>query len=154
METRYPQAERVVLVMDNLNTYGIESLYETCAPQRARQVAERLEIHYTPQHGRWLNIAALKLGTLCGQCLNRRIPSLREMSAKIAAWVTDRNQRRIAANWKFRTADARIKLKSLYPTRWTIMGTSPARTARCFWRFVSRIDLFEAERRSRMSRPA
>ena len=79
-------------------------------------MAERLEIHYTPKHGGWLNIAEIELSTLCGQCLYRRIPSLREMSVKIAAWVTDRNQRRIAVNWQFRTADARIKLKILYPT--------------------------------------
>ena len=116
LETRYADAERVVLVMDNLNTHGIESLYETFAPQRARQLAERLEIHYTPKHGSWLNIAEIELSALCGQCLDRRIPSLQEMSEEVEAWVTDRNQRGIEINWQFRTEDARIKLKSLYPT--------------------------------------
>ena len=76
LEKRYPEAERVVLVMDNLNTHGIESLYATYEPRHARQLAERLEIHYTPKHGSWLNIAEIELSTLCGQCLDRRIPSL------------------------------------------------------------------------------
>ena len=116
LETRYPEAGRVVLVLDNLNTHGIESLYETFAPQRARPLAERLEIHYTPKHGSWLNIAEIELSTLCGQCLDRRIPSLQKMSDEIEAWVTDRNQRRTEINWQFRTEDARIKLQSLYPT--------------------------------------
>ena len=107
--------ERVVLVMDNLNTHGIESLYATYEPRHARQLAERLEIHYTPKHGSWLNIAEIELSTLCGQCLDRRIPSLAQMQREIEAWVGDRNQRKTEINWQFKTEDARIKLKSLYP---------------------------------------
>ena len=115
LERRYPEAERVVLVMDNLNTHGIESLYATYEPRHARQLAERLEIHYTPKHGSWLNIPEIELSTLCGQCLDRRIPSLAQMQREIEAWVGDRNQRRTEINWQFTTEDARIKLKSLYP---------------------------------------
>ena len=114
LERRYPEAERVVLVMDNLNTHGIESLYATYEPRHARQLAERLEIHYTPKHGSWLNIAEIELSTLCGQCLDRRIPSLAQMQREIEAWVGDRNQRQTEINWQFKTEDARIKLKSLY----------------------------------------
>ena len=115
LERRYPEAERVVLVMDNLNPHGIESLYATYEPRHARQLAERLEIHYTPKHGSWLNIAEIELSTLCGQCLDRRIPSLAQMQREIEAWVGDRNQRQTEINWQFKTEDARIKLKSLYP---------------------------------------
>ena len=100
---------------DNLNTHGIESLYATYEPRHARQLAERLEIHYTPKHGSWLNIAEIELSTLCGQCLDRRIPSLAKMQREIEAWVGDRNQRQTEINWQFKTEDARIKLKSLYP---------------------------------------
>ena len=84
LRERYPQAERVLLVMDNLNTHGIESLYETYAPEEARALAERLEIHYTPKHGSWLNIAEIELSALCGQCLNRRIPDLAIMRCCIS----------------------------------------------------------------------
>ena len=115
LETRYPQAQRVLLVMDNLNTHGIESLYATFVPERALQLAQRLEIHYTPKHGSWLNMAEIELSALCGQCLNRRIPDLERMQQEIAAWEADRNQQRPKINWHFRTPDARIKLESLYP---------------------------------------
>ena len=115
LERRYPEAERVVLVMDNLNTHGIESLYATYEPRHARQLAQRLEIHYTPKHGSWLNIAEIELSALCGQCLDRRIPSLAGMQREIGAWVADRNQRQTEIDWQFKTEDARIKLKSLYP---------------------------------------
>ena len=115
LRERYPQAERVVLVMDNLNTHGIESLYETYAPEEARALAERLEIHYTPKHGSWLNIAEIELSALCGQCLNRRIPDLAIMRQQINAWEQDRNNRQSKIDWQFTTRDARIKLKSLYP---------------------------------------
>ena len=115
LRERYPQAERVVLVMDNLNTHGIESLYETYAPEEARALAERLEIHYTPKHGSWLNIAEIELSALCGQCLNRRIPDLAIMRQQINAWERDRNNRQSKVDWQFTTQDARIKLKSLYP---------------------------------------
>ena len=93
LRTRYPQAERVVLILDNLNTHGIESPYETFAPQEARSLAERLEIHYTPKHGSWLNMAEIELSALCGQCLNRRIRDLKTMRREIAAREQDRNNR-------------------------------------------------------------
>ena len=96
-------------------SHGIESLYATYEPRHASQLAERLEIHYTPTHGSWLNIAEIELSTLCGQCLDRRIPSLAQMQREIKAWVVDRNQRQTEINWQFTTVDARIKLKSLYP---------------------------------------
>ena len=115
LEDRYAAAERVVLVMDNLNTHGIESLYETYRPERALALAERLEIHYTPKHGSWLNIAEIELSALCGQCLNRRIPDLDTMRREIAAWELDRNNLHANVDWHFRTSDARIKLRSLYP---------------------------------------
>ena len=112
---RYPQAERVVLVMDNLNTHGIESLYATYPPAEARALAERLEIHYTPKHGSWLNIAEIELSALCGQCLNQRIADLATVRQQMRAWEQDRNNREITVDWQFTTRDARIKLKSLYP---------------------------------------
>jgi hypothetical protein len=115
LRTRYPQAERVVLILDNLNTHGIESLYETFAPQEARSLAERLEIHYTPKHGSWPNMAEIELSALCGQCLNRRIGDLKTMRREIAAWQQDRNNRQAKIDWHFTTHDARTKLKRLYP---------------------------------------
>ena len=115
LEKRYPQAERVVLVLDNLNTHGSESLYATFAPAKARRLAERLEIHYTPKHGSWLNMAEIELSVLCRQCLNHRIADLERMQREIAAWEEDRNNQQPKINWSFRTQDARIKLESLYP---------------------------------------
>ena len=112
LEERYPLAERVVLVMDNLNTHGIESLYATYEPKLALALAERLEIHYTPKHGSWLNIAEIELSALCGQCLNRRIPDLDTMRSEIAAWERDRNNRQSEVDWQFTTSDARVKLRS------------------------------------------
>ena len=116
LEERYPQAERVVWVMDNRNTHGIESPYATFAPAKARRLAERLEIHYTPKHGSWLNMAEIELSALCRQCLNRRIADLERMQQEIAAWEEDRNNQQPKINWSFRTQDARIRLESLYPT--------------------------------------
>jgi len=115
LDERYPQARKVRLVMDNLNTHDLASLYETFAPAEARRLAERLEIHYTPKHGSWLNIAEIELSALNGQCLRRRIPSARQMRSEIAAWQTDRNHRGAPVNWRFTTKDARIKLSRLYP---------------------------------------
>jgi len=112
---RYPQAEKVVLVMDNLNTHGIASLYETFPAKEARQLAERLEIHYTPKHGSWLNVAEIELSVLKGQCLAERIPCIEEMQAEISAWESERNNKNAKTNWQFTTSDARIKLKRLYP---------------------------------------
>ena len=114
--TVYPLAEKVVLVMDNLNTHGIASLYEAFAPEVARALATRLEIHYTPKHGSWLNMAETELSVLSRQCLDRRIDSRDLMSQEIALWQKDRNAAETRINWQFKTADARIKLKRLYPS--------------------------------------
>jgi hypothetical protein len=114
--TVYPLAEKVVLVMDNLNTHGIASLYEAFAPEVARALAARLEIHYTPKHGSWLNMAETELSVLSRQCLDRRIDSRDLMSQEIALWQKDRNAAETRINWQFKTADARIKLKRLYPS--------------------------------------
>ena len=115
LDERYPQATKVRLVMDNLNTHDLASLYETFPPTEARRLAERIEIHYTPKHGSWLNIAEIELSALNGQCLRRRIPSTPEMRRQIAAWQADRNTRSAPVNWRFTTEDARIKLTRLYP---------------------------------------
>jgi len=115
LDERYPHAVRVRLVLDNLNTHGPASLYETFDPQEARRLTERLEFHYTPKHGSWLNMAEIELSALSGQCLDRRIPDLETLRSSIAAWENDRNNRQANINWRFSTADARIKLKHLYP---------------------------------------
>lgn len=111
----YPDAEKVVLVMDNLNTHTLGSLYEAFEPAKARALAERLEIHYTPKHGSWLNIAEIELSALTRQCLNRRIPELALLNRELAAWeaATNANQRQVT--WQFTTDDARVKLRHLYP---------------------------------------
>ena len=115
LDERYSNAVRVRLVLDNLNTHCLASLYETFEPKEARRLAERLEIHYTPKHGSWLNMAEIELSALNGQCLDRRIPDLETMNSHIAAWESDRNNRQSKINWHFSTADARIKLNRLYP---------------------------------------
>ena len=115
LDERYPKAIKVRLVMDNLNTHDPASLYETFPPAEARRLAERLEIHYTPKHGSWLNIAEIELSALNGQCLRRRIPTAQAMRREIAAWQTDRNNRGAPVKWRFATEDARIKLTRLYP---------------------------------------
>ena len=115
LETDYPQAEVVVLVMDNLNTHSIVSLYETFEPEVAHGLARRLEIHHTPKHGSWLNIAEIELGVLSRQCLDRRLDSMQTVQAECSAWDQNRNERQRGVDWRFTTADARIKLKRLYP---------------------------------------
>ena len=115
LDERYPQATKVRLVMDNLNTHSAASLYETFQPEEARRLARRLEIHYTPKHGSWLNIAEIELSELNSQCLNRRIPNIDLMTKEVAAWELDRNNRAATIDWRFTTEDARIKLKRLYP---------------------------------------
>ena len=112
----YPDRERIVLVMDNLNTHHPASLYEAFEPAEARRIAERLEIHYTPKHGSWLNMAEIEIGVLDRQCLDRRIPDQSVLRREVAAWQQQRNQDAIRVDWRFTTADARIKLKSLYPS--------------------------------------
>lgn len=115
LNVRYPEAKKVVLVMDNLNTHGIASLYEAFPPEEARQLAERLEIHHTPKHGSWLNIAEIELSVLKRQCLADRIPSMELMRSQTRAWNDERNEKNIPVKWQFSTADARIKLQRLYP---------------------------------------
>lgn len=115
LDERYPDARKVRLVMDNLNTHSIASLYEAYSPEEARRLAERLEIHYTPKHGSWLNMAEIELSVLKGQCLNRRIAQMTTMQAEVAAWEEDRNNSVKKIDWQFTTADARIKLTRLYP---------------------------------------
>ena len=115
LEERYSTAEKVVLVMDNLNTHDTASLYTAFPPNEARRLAERLEIHYTPKHGSWLNIAEIELSVLKRQCLAGRIPCIEKMRSEVAAWNENRNNRQNKVDWQFRTNDARIKLKRLYP---------------------------------------
>ena len=115
LDERYPQAKKVRLVMDNLNTHSAASLYETFEPEEARRLARRLDIHYTPKHGSWLNIAEIELSALSRQCLDRRIPEINQMRAEVAAWQQDRNNRSAPIDWRFTTDNARIKLKRLYP---------------------------------------
>jgi len=115
VEEVHEDAEKVVLVMDNLNTHRIASLYEAFEPGRARRIAEKLEIHYTPVHGSWLNMAEIELSVLARQCLDRRIGSREELEREVAAWEEGRNERQVEVDWQFTTADARIKLRRLYP---------------------------------------
>ena len=112
----YPGRDRIVLVMDNLNTHHPSSLYEAFEPAEARRIAERLEIHHTPKHGSWLNMAEIELGVLAVQCLDRRIPSREILEQETGAWENRRNRQGFRADWRFSTGDARVKLKSLYPS--------------------------------------
>ena len=116
MDERYPEAERIVLVMDNLNTHTPASLYEAFDPAKARRLAEKLEIHYTPKHGSWLNMAEIELSVLSRQCLDRRVAYFETLAAEVAAWEERRNAPGIKVDWRFTTDDARIKLKRLYPS--------------------------------------
>src|SRR4030042_1619483 len=113
LDERYPQAKKVVLVLDNLNTHRISSLYEAYPPAEAHRLAQRLEIHYTPKHGSWLNVAEIELSVLKGQCLQERIADLKTMQEGIEIWESNRNNKQAKVNWQFTTADARIKLKRL-----------------------------------------
>jgi len=115
-EEHFPQAEKIVLVQDNLNTHAAASLYEAFEPVTARRLLERFEFHYTPKHGSWLNIAEIELSVLSRQCLDRRIGDWHLLRQEVAAWTTRRNQPQCKINWRFTTADARIKLKKLYPS--------------------------------------
>jgi len=114
-DERYPDAIQVRLVMDNLNTHDIASLYETFEPQEARRLVVRLDIHHTPKHGSWLNVAEIDLSVLKGQRLNRWIADRAILKAEVTAWERIRNNRTRKNEWQFTTADARIKLKRLYP---------------------------------------
>ena len=116
LEEHYPAAQKVHLVLDNLNTHNGPSLYEAFAPDKARRLLKRLEFHYTPKHGSWLNIAEIELSVLSRQCLDRRIPDASTLIREIRAWEANRNNRASEVHWQFTTQDARIKLKKLYPT--------------------------------------
>ena len=116
LDVLYPDAEQVVLVCDNLNTHNIASLYEAFEPAEALRLAKRLEIHHTPKHGSWLDIAEIELSALGNQCLaKRRIDTVVKLNEELACWNTNRNESQKGVNWQFTTADARIKLKHLYP---------------------------------------
>jgi len=116
IDVHYPQAEKIVLVMDNLNTHKPASLYEAFPPAEARRLIEKLEIHYTPKHGSWLDMAETELSILTKQCLDRRIPDAQTLIREVAAWETQRNTAQSKINWQFTTKQARIKLKRLYPS--------------------------------------
>lgn len=111
----FPEAERIVLVTDNLNTHGPWALYEAFPAEEARRLSEKLEWHYTPEHGSWLNMAEIELSVLRGQCLARRMADTRTLRREVAAWERDRNAAEVTIDWQFTTAEARIKLKRLYP---------------------------------------
>ena len=114
-DERYPDAEKIVLVMDNLNTHSPASLYEAFKPAQAKRLADRFELHYTPKHGSWLNMAEAELAVLASQCLDRRIPDPKALEREVSAWQTTRNSHNAKADWRFTTDNARIKLKTLYP---------------------------------------
>ena len=115
VDVYYPDAECITVVLDNLNTHSGASLYETFEPAEARRIWERLDLHYTPKHGSWLNMAEIELSVFARQCLNRRIPDQDTLRHEVAALEAERNRTPSAINWRFTTADARIKLKKLYP---------------------------------------
>ena len=115
LNERYPNAIKVRLVLDNLNTHSAASLYETFPAPEARRLAERIEFHYTPKHGSWLNVAEIELSALASQCLDRRIASLDLLNQEMNAWQSHRNHRPNPIDWQFTTSEARIKLKRLYP---------------------------------------
>ena len=119
----YADRERIVLALDNLNIHKLSSLYEASAPSEARRIAERLEIHYTPRHGSWLNMAEIELWVLSRQYLDRRIPDRSVLSREVKAWQEDRNREAVRVNWRFTTDDARIRLKSLYPSTLSCWST-------------------------------
>jgi hypothetical protein len=111
----YPLAEKIVVVMDNLNTHTPAAFYQVFEPSEARRLVERFEFHYTPKHGSWLNMAEIELSALVRQCLDRRIPDKERMIQEVKAWQDQRNSEVVKVHWQFTTADARVKLKSLYP---------------------------------------
>ncbi len=115
VDVHYPAAERIVLVLDQLNTHSPASLYEAFPPAEAKRLADRLEIHYTPKHGSWLNMAEIELSVLQRQCLDRRLGNRATLEREVAAWTAARNGRACTIDWHFTTGDARIKLKRLYP---------------------------------------
>ena len=116
VDQHYPHVQNIRLVMDNLNTHAKASLYEACDPPEAKRIADKLEIHYTPKHGSWLNMAEIELSHLSRQCLAGRIEEKETLINKVQAWNIKRNERSAKAHWQFTTEDARVKLSRLYPT--------------------------------------
>ena len=116
VDERYPQAQKIKIVQDNLNTHIGASLYKAFIPAEARRILDKLEFHYTPKHGSWLNMAEIELSVLTRQCLDRRIPEKDVLEEEVAAWEKRRNQISSKTDWQFTTEDARIKLKRLYPS--------------------------------------
>jgi hypothetical protein len=116
VEELHPEADKVVMVMDNLNTHKLASLYEAFPPDQARRIAAKLEIHHTPKHGSWLNVAEIELSVLSRQCLDQRIETAEVLRREVQAWEEPRNERAAEVRWRFTTADARIKLRHLYPS--------------------------------------
>ena len=123
VDEEYPDAEVVVLVCDNLNTHGPAALYATFDPEEAHRLNQKLEWHYTPEHGSWLNMAECELSVLARQCLSRRIPDMQTLAKEAAAWERERNAKQVKIHWHFTTADARIKLRRLYPIFKELPGT-------------------------------
>jgi hypothetical protein len=115
VDVQYPDAEKIVFVMDNLNTHVIASLYKAFPPATARRIAKKLEIHYTPKHGSWLNMCEIELNVMTRQCLARRIDNINTLKSELATWESNRNSESAGINWQFRTNDSRVKLISLYP---------------------------------------
>ena len=123
IDIHYRDAEKIILVMDNLNTHVLSSFYEAFDAPTARRLVEKVEVHYTPKHGSWLNMAEIELSILARQCLSDRMPSMDFVEKQVDAWQTERNQAQMKINWRFTNQDARIKLKRLYPS---IEGTEQA----------------------------
>jgi transposase len=117
VDLHFPQAKRIVLVTDNASFHNPAALYKAFAPQEAFRLMKKIEWHYTPEHGSWLNMAELELSVLHRQCLDRRIPNIQTLKSETKAWTTRRNQQKVTIRWRFTTADARIKLAHLYPKR-------------------------------------
>ena len=116
VDERYPDAEKIRVIQDNLNTHAKASLYKAFEPKEAKRILDKLEFHYTPKHGSWLNMAEIELSVLNRQCLERRIPDMDSLKQEIKAWEENRNEKSNSVDWRFTTADARIKLKKLYPS--------------------------------------
>ena len=116
VEVRYPKAKKIILVLDNLNIHTGSALYELLEPSHARRIVEKIEFHYTPKHGSWLNMAEIELSHLFRQCLNRRLDNINEVRKEANLWMEYRNRNAYVINWQFNLSDARIKLERLYPT--------------------------------------
>ena len=115
VDVQYPNAEKIILVMDNLNTHAVASLYKKFPPEEARRIARKLEFHFTPKHGSWLNMCEIELNVMTRQCLSRRIDNMQTLRSELSVWESNRNSEVAKIDWHFRTGDSRIKLKSLYP---------------------------------------